>query len=487
MSRVRLLRAAALAFALLHSAVRAGAQPAQPELPDFGAVPIELPELPALGDGSETAAPDYHFVDEAALPFAPLEGLETTRSWGTLQGAGYRIEVPAQWNGALVIWAWGFTGFCLAQDDPACRLTAREPWIRRELLERGFAWANSSLTTSGWAVSQGVLDNLVLQTEFTRLVAPPERVYMIGLSMGGKIAAIANERGFGYAGTLALCGELGADELGGYWVDWNLLAATLAHEEARIDVPPSADYLEAVVPDVRASLGRPFPSALSEAGLQLRAATARVSGGERPRYDSAFALADVPLFGSPETMFSLFGGSGDFAILLHGDASGQVPPWPLDGNEGVVYQLDADPALSAEEVDLNARVPRIAARATSDGWTFPAAEGRPTLPLLALHGLGDLLVPFSLPQRYAERAAANGAADRLVTRATRGVTHCNFTRYEIMRSFDDLVAWVETGTRPAGDDFLDAAAVAAADFGCAWSGEAEGVPRAEDIGICTAE
>jgi hypothetical protein len=394
------------------------------------------------------------------------------------------MEVPADWNGELVVWAWGFTGFCLEPDDPACRLVAREPWIRRHLIESGYAWASSSLSASGWAVSQGVLDYLMLQSEFIRRVAVPSRTYMIGISMGGKIAAISNERGLTYDGTLSLCGDLGGHELGDYLVDWNLLAATVAEEESRISVPPPPDYLDTVVPAVRAPLGTPFPARLTPAGVRLQHATAQASGGQRPGYATAFALSDVPVFGLSETMFSLFGGSGEFALLLHGDAEGRIAPWPLDGNLEVVYQLDADPALSPEELDLNARVPRILPRDERDPWMFPQAEGRPTRPMLVVQGIGDLLVPLSLAQGYAERAQENGASDRLVTRATRGVTHCAFTEYEVARSFDDLADWVETGARPAGDDLLDADAVAAPDFGCAWSGEAEGVPRAADIGIC---
>ena len=35
-----------------------------------------------------------------------------------------------------------------------------------------------------------------------------------------------------------------------------------------------------------------------------------------------------------------------------------------------------------------------------------------------------------------------------------------------MQTFTDLVKWVETGTKPARDELLDAAKVAAPDFGC---------------------
>ena len=78
----------------------AGARPAQPD----------YPEPPAV----------EYFLDQAKLPFTALPGTTTTRTWGELDGAGYRIEVPANWNGDLVMWAHGYrgTGAELTVDSP---------------------------------------------------------------------------------------------------------------------------------------------------------------------------------------------------------------------------------------------------------------------------------------------------------------------------------------------------------------------------------
>ena len=54
--------------------------------------------------------PPAYFVDESKLPFAALAGTSTTRYWGVHDGAGYRIEVPENWNGELVLYADGFRG-----------------------------------------------------------------------------------------------------------------------------------------------------------------------------------------------------------------------------------------------------------------------------------------------------------------------------------------------------------------------------------------
>ena len=73
-------------------------------LPAFFAV-IALTAVPVQANQSR------FFVDEESLPFVPLEGFEdSTRLWGVDQNAGYRIEVPAHWNGDLVIWTHGYRG-----------------------------------------------------------------------------------------------------------------------------------------------------------------------------------------------------------------------------------------------------------------------------------------------------------------------------------------------------------------------------------------
>ena len=73
-----------------------------------------------------------------------------------------------------------------------------------------------------------------------------------------------------------------------------------------------------------------------------------------------------------------------------------------------------------------------------------------------------------MQQVYRNRLVAAGSAraDRVVQRAIRGVSHCDFTNAEAQTAFDDMVKWVKAGTKPAGDDVLTAATVAAATYGC---------------------
>ena len=52
--------------------------------------------------------------------------------------------------------------------------------------------------------------------------------------------------------------------------------------------------------------------------------------------------------------------------------------------------------------------------------------------------------------------------------------HGAFSPLKLETAFGDLVQWVETGARPAGDDVLNPTAAAALDFGCTVAGAGAG-------------
>jgi hypothetical protein len=391
------------------------------------------------------ARPPQYFVDETKLPFDALSGTTTTRLWGVHGGAGYRIEVPENWNGELVLYAHGFRGSLL-------ELTVSNPPIRRYLIEHGYAWAASSYATNGYDVTQGVKDTHRLGTRFNGLVGHPSRVYFTGTSMGGHITGVAIEQyPNAYAGAMPMCGVMGDNKLFDYFVENHLAAHALAG--IAVPFPFPADYSTTVVPQLRTLFGAPFPSTLTPLGQKFAGVVQNLSGGPRPMFDPGFRFAPT---------------GGNF-LLSQGVGSAEGTRTNVD----TVYQIDADPALSAEEVALNANILRIdldpQARHEHGLAGVPAIAGSLRIPVLSLHTLGDLFVPFSMEQIYARRAAANGASDLLVTRAIRDINHCGFNTVEMERGFADLVNWVSNGVKPAGDDILTPAVVANPNFGCAFT------------------
>jgi hypothetical protein len=122
-------------------------------------------------------------------------------------------------------------------------------------------------------------------------------------------------------------------------------------------------------------------------------------------------------------------------------------------------------------VDLDAAVQRVrpadpAARNSRALTPVAQIVGRPRVPVLTLHGVGDMFVPFSMEQVYAGEVAAADRSDLLVQRAIRTTGHCEFSSVEAGRAWDDLVSWTNGGKRPAGDVVT---ATSGATFGCRFS------------------
>ncbi len=397
------------------------------------------------------------FVDETKLPFGPpSNGVPTTRLFGVHANAGYRIEVPDSWNGKLVLYAHGFRG-----DGP--ELTVSNPRIRNFLVANGFAWAASSYSRNGYNVTVGVKDTMALVELFNGKVGKPERVYIHGHSMGGHVTGVAIEQfPQQFDGAMPMCGVMGDVALFDYFLDFNLVAQAVAGFDAQF--PPDDNYFLNVITQIVPALGGPYPAVLTPAGQILKAVVENISGGPRPTFDLAFFVWNSSLTAPAPGLPFLFGlGDGDGTI--NGIAPGNVTD-----NQDRVYQIDTDPVLSPDEVALNESVLRVTHDAQGrhpDGLAHvPPVSGKLPIPVVTLHTLGDLFVPFSMEQIYARRAASHGKADLLVSRAIRDVKHCGFAVQEEEHAFADLVDWAESGVKPAGDDILDAAKVADADFGC---------------------
>jgi hypothetical protein len=63
-------------------------------------------------------------------------------------------------------------------------------------------------------------------------------------------------------------------------------------------------------------------------------------------------------------------------------------------------------------------------------------------------------VPLRLQQNYRRRVEKAGTSHLLVQRTVRWPGHCATDNAVREAAFDDLVAWIEKGTVPEGDDVL---------------------------------
>ena len=398
--------------------------------------------------------------------FAALTGatVNTDRWAGVLNGAAYRIEVPENWNGKLVMYAHGYRG-------TVPNLTTGNPSIRRYLIENGYAWAASSYSTNWYDVRTGVEDTNALALAFRsiaaergRTLAAPTRTYITGHSMGGHVAAAAVEtealntarNRVRYDGAAPMCGVTGDTEL------FNTFAAMQVSAQAVAGIPryPTANFAD-IKPIVDATLFSRLTTPVTPTvgrGQQYASIVENLTGGQRPLFDVALAYG-----GSFGSSYGTFGSDGTVNGILNRSV--------LDTNR-FTYTIEGDPtasaAINAAALDLTA-VPD-ANRLRRDGLRWiPKVNGEFSVPVVSIHTLGDLFVPFSMMQIHRQRAEANGNGDRLVTRAIRGISHCDFTVAEQVEAFADLVDWVENGNKPAGDDVLTAATVAQPTYGCTFT------------------
>ncbi|WP_433790539.1 alpha/beta hydrolase family protein [Actinoplanes sp. CA-252034] len=383
-------------------------------------------------------------------PFTALPG--ATVHTGVRSGAAYRIEVPKRWNGRLVVYAHGYRG-------TGTTVYVSNPELRQHYIDGGYAWAASSYATNGYDVGQGVRDTYALTGLFQRVTGrTAKKTYISGASMGGHVTAVAiEEYPRTFAGAMPYCGVLGDAELFDYFLDANVTAAALAGVDIEFPLQPDAAY-----PARFAGQVARIKTALTgtEAGKTWSDVLERRSGGERPGFPAAYAYWNAASQGGLPFLFSVYPG-------LSGGTAG-IAPGNLTDNRRTWYKATDRWWPTAAERALNASVLRVARTAYPDRGLagVPRIDGRPSVPVLSLHGVGDLFVPISMEQEYARRAAANGRSRLFVSRAIRTVAHCGFTQAELSRAFDELVVWTDRGLRPAGDAILDRRRVASATFGC---------------------
>lgn len=410
--------------------------------------------VPALASGppGDEPLPGYTIRNPPLDPLV-IDGQPTTVLQGVHGHAAYTIEVPADWNGELAMWAHGYrgTGRVLTVDPPGYGL-------RTLMLEQGYAWAASSYYANGYHVRAGVLSTRDLARVFAERVDEPERIYIAGVSMGGHVIGRSLEQypGF-YAGALPMCGVLGDHELFDFFLDYQLVSQALAGVRA---YPPPKDYLERVVPRIQDELGmtelKPGgPDTLNARGEQFRAIMINRSGGPRPGAKPAFAFWKDFLFG--------------LAVNTSGESLAEDPS-QVATNFFTFYRPREPERVNftVQRVFPENLIARYSPRLTQ----IPRIKGTPHSPVLTLHGLGDLFVPFSMEQAYARDVARRGDPDLLVQRAIRTVNHCEFSPTEVGTAWRDLVQWVETGERPAGNAVRDPRVVSDPNYGCRFTDQA---------------
>ena len=349
--------------------------------------------------------------------FEPLPGARA--DFGRLGGSIYQIEVPAHWNGRLVLYMEGY-----GELRPIGLARVSPPLIRRYLIGQGFAWGASSFSSTSLIPGRAADETAALWDFFARRYGRPTRTYLTGLSMGGMATHIAAER---YAnrfdGALSLCGSASLRRAISSEADFfvaGAYAAGVTRREFNSDPHIGTLIHERILPALRRRRAhRRFEDIMiSLTGGPRKFAREGLRQEEETNWQRAESLVGAGLASNRHTVYRL------------------GPPSPVTSRafNRAVIRLRPDNASLFRFLAGN----RI--------------TGRLKMPLLTLHTTGDGQVPIEQARILQRRVDAAHRRRLLVQRVIRDPGHCGFTGTEWEAGLEALVRWVEHGVRPKGNN-----------------------------------
>jgi len=388
---------------------------------------------------------------------------------GTLpDGTVWIADVPASWNGTLLLYSHGF-GPLVAADAP-------DPTTAATLLSDGYALAGSSYDPNGpwWALGNAVSDQFatLAAVEQTVLKTRPSEVYALGTSMGGLISALEDQGSNGRInGALTTCGIVaGENVMNQYQLDGEYaISALLAPGEQIkltnfVDGPSqgfadgfqTAAQLTAAAQTAQTTLSGRARLALAMAFLNVspwgdavQPAIYDYTSQEQGQYDDYFVanggLSAIQFIEIARGQLEAAAGGEsagtvgvDFARLLY--RSSYYPEVKALYNESGL-DLRADLATLAAGANLQ---PDVAAYWWNQRTSVPT--GRLQVPELDLKTVSDQLVPVQ-QENYYHQLVARAGDDSLLRQAfVAAQGHCNFTPAELVAGVKALGTRVTTGS-----------------------------------------
>ena len=374
---------------------------------------------------------------------------------GNIDGSNYLFEVPANWNGTLLLYSHGyrFTGSAMTPQDSSDSVTGGA------LLNQGFALAGSSYSQNGWALQQAFHDQFALLDFFNKTCGTPMRTIPWGDSLGGIITAgLVQLQPWRFVGAMPLCGVLS----GGIGT-WNqALDSSFA-----FNLLLAGGQLPVV------HITNPSASFTSAESL-IQAAQATPQG--RARIALSSALGDLPGWFNPtspepaKTDFTsqeqnqfLWQSKVDLPFAFFGrqeleNRAGGNPSW----NIGVDYRDQLRKSVDRSEVealykqagmslDQDLASLNDAQRITPDRHAvqylnqFITFNGDLDIPVLTMHTTGDGLVVNPNEQVYAQSARENGDTSMLRQVFVHRAGHCTMTPAERLTAISTLLHRINTG------------------------------------------
>jgi len=396
-------------------------------------------------------------VSGSSLAQSPWDGsLRVTLPFNlvdTLDGAMFKIAVPASWNGTLIVYLQGSkSGPAPAEPRLAPPvLPGSEPPLDQTLLEKGYALAASQVAVTEWQQKAEVQDTFALVSYFKGRVGEPNRIILLGTSLGGLAALrLIEEAPRSFDAAIATC-------------------APAAGNPRRMDRTLDFSLAYAVVfgwPETWGPIGDLRPGINFAKDVNPIVPWPKADGSNRGAWEfirlvnglssEAFWITD-PAQGVPGYLMSMLWATQQREV---GEA------WatgPVAQNLDHHYSLTPDEksylaSLGIKADDLLAKMndatPIPACPQCRDfAYRFATVRGFLTKPVLTLHTTADGLAEVNNESDYRAAVEAWLHSDYLAQAYVRGVGHCAFTATQWLTTLAAMEKWLDTGIKPDSSSF----------------------------------
>jgi pimeloyl-ACP methyl ester carboxylesterase len=337
---------------------------------------------------------------------------------GAINGAAFRIDVPENWNGSLVVYCHGYAAAPVKFDArPISPILA-------VFTGQGYAVAQSGYAAGGWAVEEAAVDTENVRRYFVEKYGKPKQTFITGHSMGGFLTMMLMERYPAvYDAALPLCGPLAAPE---WFMARGAFDAYVLFNY----------YFPGILPE---------PDKIPDNFVNNRELVAKI----QRTLDSAPEKAAVLRHFRDANLKSnrdLAGTTAFIAYMLK-ELNHRAGGNPFD-NRNVIYNGTLDDAKTNAEIKRYAADPK--AQEYLRDWYTPS--GKISNPMLAIHTSYDPLVPVWIPSAYETATEQAGDSNLFVQQYVNHDGHCAILPDEIRRGFSELIDWKEHGVRPSGGE-----------------------------------
>jgi pimeloyl-ACP methyl ester carboxylesterase len=352
----------------------------------------------------------------AGLLAATLCWAEPKTETGEINGAKFRIDVPANWNGGLVMYCHGYSPVPVGYENP--KLSP----VLAVFTDAGYAVAQSGYASGGWAIEQAITDTENLRRFFNRKYGAPKETYVTGHSMGGFLTMVLMEtQPATYDAGLPLCGPLAASNM--------FMSKGAFDGRVVFDF-----YFPGVLPD---------PSKVPASFQNTKEVQERVLAALDGAPEKAEVLRHRDGFKNNKDMAATL----PFITYVLKELQERGGGNPFD-NRNTIYSGTPD------DNALNAAVKRYPAdpKAALYLRTYYTPTGRIAKPMLAVHTSYDPLVPTWIPDTYEYLAEQAGTAANFVQQYVQHDGHCAILPNETAKAFSELREWKSSGVRPKGGE-----------------------------------